>query len=270
MKPFRFVKKNGPILVSVPHAGQYLPEKLYDRMSETGRAIEDTDWFVDRLFHFIRNMDACFITANYSRNYIDLNRGPDDEALYDSSKTLVTGICPTISFSGKFLYNKGLEPDAEEVNQRIEKVWQPYHDAIAKSLNEKVAKYGYAILLDLHSIKSQLPKLFSGHLPHLNFGTNDGLTSSADLIAGLMEYVRENSHFQSVLNQRFKGGYITRHYGNPAKGVHAIQLEMAQKIYMDEGEENIPELRFDTAKALVLQPFLKDMVQVLVHAHDEM
>ena len=268
MKPFKHMKKSGPILVSVPHAGTYLPDDVYKSMTSVGQAMEDTDWLVDRMFNFIHQTDACLLTANYSRNYIDLNRAPDDAALYDAGKTLVTGLCPTQSFKGEALYLKGQKPSNTEIKARVAKVWQPYHDAIAKALEEKVAEHGFAILLDAHSIKSVVPKLFDGHLPHLNFGTNDGTTTSGDLIAAIMDHVRENSQYQCVLNGRFKGGYITRHYGNPAKGVHAVQLEMAQKIYMDENSDNAPELRFDTGKALALQPFLKEMVAVIADVHE--
>lgn len=270
MKPFKYTKKNGPVIVSIPHAGTFLPDDVYKNMTAAGQSIEDTDWMVDRMYNFIHQTDACLLTANYSRNYIDLNRPTDGQGLYDAKQTLVTGLCPTVSFKGQPLYLDGHEPDQAEIQARITKVWQPYHDTIRTAIEEKVATHGYAILLDAHSIKSIVPKLFDGHLPHLNFGTNDGSTSSGDLIAALMDYVRENSQYQCVLNGRFKGGYITRHYGNPAKSIHAIQLEMAQKIYMDENSDKEPELRFDTGKALELQPFLKGMVEVLRHAHDEM
>jgi N-formylglutamate deformylase len=268
MKPFKYIKKSGPILVSVPHSGIYLPNDLYDKMTPSGQMMEDTDWNVARMFSFVSQLDACLISANYSRYYIDLNRSSDGQGLYDASQTLVTGLCPTVSFSGEPLYLDGGEPNQGDIKSRIEKVWQPYHDTIAKALAEKVETHGYAILLDMHSIKSVVPKLFDGHLPHLNFGTNDGASTSADLIAALMDYVRENSQFQSVLNQRFKGGYITRHYGNPKGGVHAVQLEMAQKIYMDESSNADPELRFDTGKALSIQPFLKEMIEVVAGVHD--
>ena len=269
MKPFDFKEKQGPIVVSIPHAGTYVPEYLYKKLTPTGRAMNDTDWFVDRLFSFVRGMDISFLSANYSRTFIDLNRSPDDKALYGND-TLTTGLCPTISFTGEPLYEKGCEPDALELGVRMERVWKPYHQTLEAALAKRVKAHGYAILLDLHSIKSLLPKLFDGHLPHLNFGTNDGNSASAELIAGLLEHVRENSNYQTTLNDRFKGGYITRHYGHPQKGVHAIQLEMAQKIYMDEDDSITSELRFDTSKALTLQPMLKEMIEVLVHAHDEM
>ena len=268
MKPFNFVDKASPILVSVPHAGTYLPNTVYKKLSDAGIAMADTDWFVDRMFSFVKQIDASFLTANYSRTYIDLNRAANGDTLYNSNDTLVTGLCPTQSFKGEKLYLDGCEPDELEIETRITKVWQPYHNVLKNALNERVEKFGYAVLLDVHSIKSEVPKLFDGHLPHLNFGTNDGVTASGDLIAALMDHVREKSQYQCVLNERFKGGYITRHYGNPAKNIHAIQLEMAQKIYMDENSDKEAELRFDTGKALEIQPFLKEMVEVLIHAHD--
>lgn len=269
MKPFHFKEKKGPIIVSVPHAGTYMPDYLYNKLTPAGQAMNDTDWFVDRLFAFVRDMDVSFLTANYSRTFIDLNREPDGKALYGGD-TLVTGLCPTVSFKGEPLYEKGYEPDALEIGARLSRVWKPYHQVLEAAIAEKVKNHGYAVLLDMHSIKSQLPKLFDGHLPHLNFGTNDGKSTSPELIAGLLEQIRESSNYQTTLNERFKGGYITRHYGNPQKSVHAIQLEMAQKIYMSEDDDITPELRFDTSKAVILQPILKEMIEVMIHAHDEM
>ncbi len=229
---FHLTQGRAPLLVSFPHSGTYLPPALAARMTDAGRGVPDTDWHVPRLYDFLGDLGATWIAATHSRYAADLNRPPDDTALYPGQKK--TGLVPIEAFGGEALYRAGETPSAEEIAIRRAAYWQPYHDAIQTELMRLHARHGVVLLWDAHSIRSEEPLLFDGQLPDLNLGTNDG-ASCAEAIAEAAFAAARNSTFSAVRDQRFKGGYITRHYGRPRAGVHAIQLEMAQAIYMREG-----------------------------------
>jgi N-formylglutamate deformylase len=228
---FHLTRGQAPLLVSFPHSGTFLPPDIAARMTDVARTLPDTDWHVPRLYAFLDAMGASRIDATHSRYVVDLNRPPDDQELYAGQKK--TGLVPLDTFKGEPLYREGQSPDADEIISR-RRYWQPYHDALAQELSRLKAVHGSVILWDAHSIESMLPALFEGRLPDLNLGTFDGKACDADIADAVFTAAKASS-FSAVLNGRFKGGYITRHYGNSARGVHAIQLEMAQAIYMDEG-----------------------------------
>jgi N-formylglutamate deformylase len=227
---FHLTRGEAPILVSFPHSGIYIPPDLAGRMTPSALGLPDTDWHVPRLYEFLDKMRASRIEATHSRYVVDLNRPPDDAALYPGQKK--TGLVPYDTFAGEPLYLAGQEPKSDEIPPR-RSYWQPYHDAIAAELARLTAIHGSAILWDAHSIASEVPSLFEGRLPDFNLGTFDGKSCDTD-IATQAFAVAKHLPFTTVLNGRFKGGYITRHYGAPKKGIQAIQLEMAQIIYMDE------------------------------------
>jgi N-formylglutamate deformylase len=228
---FHLTRGQAPILVSFPHSGTYLPPEIAARMTDVGKTVPDTDWHVPKLYSFLDAMGASRIEATHSRYVVDLNRPPDDKELYAGQKK--TGLVPVDTFRGEPLYIEGEMPNADEVIAR-RKYWQPYHDALAAEVSRLKAVHGSVILWDAHSIESEMPSLFDGRLPDLNLGTYDGKSCDTDIADAAFEAAKASS-FSAVLNARFKGGYITRHYGAPKKGVHAIQLEMAQAIYMSEG-----------------------------------
>jgi N-formylglutamate deformylase len=228
---FHLTRGQAPILVSFPHSGTYVPPEFAVRMTEIAKTVPDTDWHVPRLYAFLDAMGASRIEATHSRYVTDLNRPPDDQELYAGQKK--TGLVPAETFSGERIYLEARSPTDEEILAR-RKYWVPYHEALAQEIKRLKAIHGSVILWDAHSIASQVPSLFEGRLPDLNLGTFDGKSCDKDLAEASFEAAKA-SGFSAVLNGRFKGGYITRHYGAPKKGVHAIQLEMAQSIYMDEG-----------------------------------
>lgn len=225
-----------PLIVSVPHSGTELPEALRARLTPLALVQPDTDWYVDRLYEFVPQLDASLLVARYSRYVIDLNRPPDDAALYPGAAR--TGLCPALSFDGAPLYREGAayEVPAAEVQQRRAQYWQPYHDALRELIDSTRARHGYALLLDAHSIRGVVPRLFAGQLPGINIGCNDARSCDRASI----ELVRDRLAAQDrswVIDGRFKGGHITRHYGQPARGVHAIQIELAQSGYMVEVDD---------------------------------
>lgn len=244
-----------PLLVSIPHDGRQLPCEIAGTMTPEGRSIPDTDWHVRRLYEFATGLGASMISAEYSRYVVDLNRPADDAALYDGQ--LSTGLCPTRTFAGEEIYGRDASID---VASRVREVWQPYHERIAATLAEIRQRYGYALLWDAHSIPSRVPALFDGELPELNVGTWDDRSCDPGISARLMA-VLEPESYSAVLNGRFTGGYITRHYGDPANNVHAVQLELAQRVYMDE-----VTLEFDAEKADRFRGKLRNLLETFLAA----
>ncbi len=255
---YAFTAGSTPLLISVPHGGTVIPQALRDRYVPYALTVPDTDWHVPLLYQFAIARGAGLLAATHSRYVIDLNRNPDGAVLYAGADN--TELCPTRSFAQAPLYRAGLEPDTAEVARRREQYWQPYHDQLAAELVRLKQQHGYAILLDGHSIRAEVPRFFEGRLPDLNLGTADG-TSCAAVIQQTAERVLSNAKgFSFVGNGRFKGGTITRRYGQPTLGVHALQLEMTQACYMDEA----PPYVWSPARAEALIGVLHTLVDTLL------
>ncbi len=246
-----------PLLISFPHSGTYTPPELYARLTRRAQDLPDTDWFVPELYSFSREIGASVIRATHTRYLVDLNRPPDGTSLYPGQWG--TGLCPTASFDGEALYRVGFELDPEEIHGRVIRYWQPYHDKLAMAIKELVRTHGSCILWDAHSIRSTVPDLFAGKLPDLNIGTVDGQSCAAGYQDLIMGYLAAQPRFTHVHNGRFKGGYITRHYGNPDVHVHAVQLEIAQSAYLFESRTPKP----DTKVSAPLTALLKNLLQLV-------
>lgn len=249
---------DAPLLVSLPHVGTSIPPEIRSDFVEHAHAVADTDWFLDRLYGFVRGLGASLLVPRCSRYVVDLNRPPDDQPMYAGANN--TELCPTRSFTGDALYREGRAPDATEVQRRVAAYWQPYHDALRCELARLRDLHGHAVLLDGHSIKSELPWLFEGTLPHLNLGTAGGASCAATLEQRIVGVFAAQSRYTWVLNGRFKGGHITRHYGRPAEQVHAVQLEMCWRTYMGE----TPPYRWHDERAAAVTPLLRAMVQAML------
>jgi len=246
-----------PLLVSVPHAGRRIPEALHDRYADRALQVEDTDWHLDHVYAFASAMGAGMLVPTFSRYVIDLNRPPDDAPMYAGANN--TELCPTRFFTGEPLYREGRAPDAAEIARRRETYWRPYHAALAGELDRLRTEHGHAIVFDGHSIMSQLPWLFEGRLPDLNLGTAEGGSCAPSLRAALVSVLERQRTFTYVADGRFKGGYITRHYGRPAQRQHAIQLEMCFACYMQE----CAPFAVDEARVAQLRPVLERLVQTM-------
>ncbi len=253
METYTFEPGSAPLLVSVPHDGRQLPCEIAGKMSDAGRSIPDTDWHVARLYDFATELGAAIIRAEYSRYVIDLNRPADDAELYEGHSK--TGLCPTHTFAGDDIYIRGTSID---VDGRIAEFWQPYHDKVEAVLSDIRRQHGYALLWDAHSIRSRVPRLFAGELPELNIGTWDGRSCGAPVADAVMA-VAEDGPYGAVQNGRFKGGHITRHYGRPGDNVHAIQLELAQRTYMNE-----TTCEYEQPKASRLRDTLRRMLETFL------
>jgi len=247
--PFTLTRGDAPLVVSMPHVGTGLPAAVAERLSPAALTLADTDWHLPRLYDFLAGLDATVLVASQSRYVIDLNRPPDGASLYPGQTT--TGLVPMETFRGEPLH-RGEPPDAAEVASRRDRWWRPYHDALHGELARLRERYSNVVLWDAHSIASVLPRFFEGRLPDLNFGTADGASCAPALIEAVLAPVRAQQQFGWVLNGRYKGGHITRAHGRPAAGIHAIQLEMVQAIYMDEAAP----FAFDEARSARLRPLL--------------
>ena len=256
---FELDRGTTPLLVSLPHCGTAIPEALRPAFTERALGLEDTDWHLERLYAFVRETGASLIVPRHSRYVIDLNRPSEDAPMYPGANN--TGLCPTRSFAGEPLYRAGREPDAAEVARRIDAYWRPYHDALAHELQRLRAEHGHALLFDGHSIRSELPWLFEGRLPDLNLGTAAGASCAASLREALAGVLAAQERFTQVVDGRFKGGHITRHYGRPQEGVHAVQLEMGWRCYLaDEAQPRA----YDEAQAERVRPLLRRLVATLL------
>ena len=259
-KSYDLVTGNIGMLISMPHNGQLIPDSIAATMTNTGHQVPDTDWYMDKLYDFAQGLGISIIKPKYSRYVIDLNRNIDGINLYPGANS--TELCPTTAFDLSPLYISGQEPDEAEIQRRIELYWQPYHQALNDTLAQMKAQFGKVILLDAHSILSHVPRFFDGQLPDFNFGSANGESCSSELINKVAQL--DLSPYSSVVNGRFKGGYITRGYGNPKENIHAVQLELSQHTYMDE-----PSDRYNEQKAEQVKEKLQVFVQCLADFSQE-
>ncbi len=254
MTTVEVVQGDSPIVLGLPHTGTYVPADIGKILNRQGRKLTDTDWHIDRLYDGLLP-GATTVRATFHRYVIDTNRGPDDASLYPGQNT--TGLVPATDFDGVPIWDRRVT--AEEVTERCVRYHAPYHASLSAELARVHALHGVAILYDCHSIRSHIPFLFEGRLPDFNIGTNNGFACT-DKIAQITYDACSASDFTTVLNGRFKGGWTTRHYGQPAIGVHAIQMELAQSSYLTT--ESAP-WRYDDAKAARLRPILSDILHRL-------
>lgn len=242
-----------PLIVSIPHAGTRLTPEILNALVDPDAALADTDWHVDRLYAFAADLGATIVRTDISRIVIDMNRDPSGTSLYPGQAT--TGLCPTTRFDGAPLYRLGCEPDDEEIARRREDYLAPYHAALDAEAARLRAAHPAIVVYDAHSIVSRAPRLFEGELPLFNIGSNDGATCDPALTETIACYCGTDH----VINGRFRGGWITRRLGAPADGVHAVQMELAQRGYLTE-----PSTDWDAARAAPLQRVLRSILQTCI------
>jgi N-formylglutamate deformylase len=257
--PFRFRQGTRPLLISMPHVGTHVPPALAARLTDEAQRVPDTDWHLERLYDFADALGASVLVATHSRFVIDLNSPPDGSSLYPGQS--VTGLCPVDLFDDQSVYRDPEDvPGDVEIAERREAIWQPYHAQLAQELARMKAEHGVAALWDAHSIRSVLPRFFEGRLTDLNLGTANGASCSPVLAEQLLVIGQSAQGYTAVLNGRFKGGHITRQYGNPEQGIHAVQLEMTQSSYMQESWpfDYLPEV------AAGVQPHVRRMLEAVL------
>lgn len=252
--PYEFQAGPGPLLVSIPHDGHLLPAEIAERMTPAGQAGDDADWHVRRLYECAAELGASQLAANYSRYVIDLNRPAGGEALYPGQDE--TGLCPTSSFRHEALYRPGQEPTAREIAQRVSRYWAPYHQRLAAELNRIREQHGFALLWEAHSIRSRVPRFFTGRLPDFNFGTDGGRTAPVELTSALARRASE-AGYSTVVDGRFRGGYSTRRYADPDKRVFTLQLELSQATYLAE-----PAIDYDADRAAPVRALVRELLEI--------
>jgi formiminoglutamase len=257
---------DAPLIVSFPHTGIEIPSAIEARLVSPWRARKDADFWVDVLYDFAHEMGATTLRTSLSRTVIDVNRDPSGASLYPGQTT--TGLCPLETFDGEPLYSSGHEPDAAEIARRRVAYYDPYHTALAFELTRLRARHPHVVLFDAHSIRSCVARLFEGTLPQFNIGTNNGVTCDAALTTRI-EKICDASSFTRVTNGRFRGGWITRHYGKPENGIHAVQMELAMRGYLYEPDDPLDESNWpaplEDAHAATLRVALRDILDACVN-----
>jgi len=248
---------DSPLVLGLPHTGAYVPPEIMARLNERGRALADTDWHVDRLYDGLIG-DVTTVRTPVHRYVIDVNRDPGGESLYPGQNT--TGLVPLTDFDGRPIWQDGEAPDTGDVEARREAYHAPYHAALAGELDRVRAAHGFAILYDCHSIRSRIPFLFEGTLPDLNIGTNGGTTCAPGILEAVETLCHAAQGYSSVTDGRFRGGWTTRHYGRPAEGLHAIQMELAQSTYL---AAEAPPWNYDADRAAHLRATLCAILETL-------
>jgi N-formylglutamate amidohydrolase len=260
VSPALFARHRGslPILISFPHSGTYVPEETRESFTSAAQALPDTDWFVPQLYRgALERFAVSSLIATHSRYVVDLNRPADGSLLYPGQTE--SAVCPTETFGGAAIYRSGRELSGAQTHERIERYWRPYHEALAALRDDVLASHGYCVIWDAHSIRSRAPRLFEGELPELNLGTWNERSAGAELIGRVAALIAGQQRFSHVVDGRFTGGYITRHYGDPSRHVHALQLEIAQRAYMLEADPP----QFDPQVASPLMSLLEQIIQEL-------
>lgn len=258
---YEFIEGRVPVLISMPHNGTCLPANVASNMTDEAQKVKDTDWYLRVLYNFALEQGCYLISPLYARYLIDLNRPSDGAELYPGANN--TELCPTTAFDLQPLYLNGKEPDASEIERRVQQYWSPYHNKLSQTMAAMEQRFGGAVLLEAHSIASRVPRFFDGQLPDFNFGTNNG-QSCGSLIAERLNAF-DTKAYTKVINGRFKGGYITRQYAKPSKNRHTVQLELSQATYMNE-----QTLSYDKAKAASVIPVLQTMVKTLVDVSNQL
>lgn len=256
---------HSPLIVSLPHTGTDIPVEIAERLVSPWLARKDTDWWVHLLYHGTSNVGTTTIRTRVSRTVIDVNRNPSGAALYPGTAT--TDLCPITTFDGEPLYQPNCEPTEPEIKKRLELFFEPYHAALFGEITRLRRRHRHVVLYDAHSIRSQVPRLFDGMLPHINLGTNDG-RACATKLTQLIEQACQSDRFCQVTNGRFKGGWTTRRYGDPEHGVHAVQMELACRGYVIEPAgaltpENWPP-HFDAVTAAPMRTLLGKVLEACV------
>jgi N-formylglutamate deformylase len=254
--PYRYRRGSSALIVSMPHVGTFVPHGVGRELADIAARRDDTDWHLPRLYDFVDALGATVIEATHSRYVVDMNRPSDGSNLYPGRDT--PRLCPVDTFHSEPLYRGAIEPADDEIARRTHGVWAPYHRRLAAEITRVRAEHGVALLWDAHSIVSEAPRLFGGRLKDFNLGTADGKSCDPGLADALLVALSRRKDYRSVLNGRFKGGFITRHYGNPAGGVHAVQMEMAESIYMDEASP----YTFRNDRAARVRPILKEQLEL--------
>lgn len=262
MKPVEVIPGDGPVVLGMPHCGTDIPVGIAAQLTKQGAALTDTDWHIDRLYADTAP-DATIVRATFHRYVIDANRDPSGASLYPGRNT--TGLVPLTNFDGACIWRS--PPSASDIESRRKNYHAPYHAALAEQLERVRASHGAAVLYDCHSIRSRVPFLFEGRLADLNIGTNGGVTCAPEIEAAVVNVCEAAPDRSYVLNGHFMGGWTVRHYGRPAENIHAVQMEMAQSVYL---AAEAPPWTYDPEKAGNIRIHLAQIMAALTAAASQL
>jgi len=257
MTPALVTRGSGPVVLAMPHVGTYVPAEILQKLNDEGRRLRDTDWRVDELYDGLLP-NATVVCATFHRYVIDANRDPMQVSLYPGQNT--TELVPRVNFDNVPIWNAGQEPDAAEIARCLDQFHVPYHRVLAGEVERVKREHGIVFLYDCHSIRSVVPFLFEGTLPDFNIGTNNGKTCASAFESAAVDVCRDADGYTFALNGRFRGGWTTRHYGRPDEGVHALQMELAQKSYLLSEE---PPFAYESGSAGRVRMHLRDVLESL-------
>lgn len=257
MTPVEICRGSSPVILGLPHTGTEVPADIWSRLNDEGRKLRDTDWHIHQLYDGLLP-GVTTVRATFHRFVIDANRDPSGQSLYPGQNT--TGLVPLTDFDDQPIWKDGQAPDERDIEARLAAFHQPYHTALAAEIERVKAEHGVAVLYDCHSIRSLCPFLFDGTLPDFNIGTNDGKSCAPGIEQAVRDICASASGCTSIVNGRFKGGWTTRHYGQPADGVHAIQMELAQATHLETEE---PPFAYSREKADRLRVHLAEILAAL-------
>lgn len=244
-----------PMILSSPHSGVEFPDELLTHFRpELMAQPDDTDWFVHDLYNFAPSLGITLIHAKYSRWVIDLNRNPESKPLYNDGR-IITELVPKTDFLGNDLYvDKKHVPNEVEIKRRLENYYQPYYQKIESLLAERIVEFGQVLLWDAHSIRRFVPTIQGEPFPDLILGDNDEKSADNELIEITLNGLKQGKYGVNH-NSPFKGGHITRSFGNPQQKIHALQLEMAKTNYMEDDELTFSEARANEIRSILRSTF---------------
>lgn len=264
MSPFQLLEATAPkvpIIISIPHCGTAFPDELInDYLPDQVGSIDDTDWFLQDLNDFAPALGITVVYARYSRWVIDLNRDPKSAPLYNDGR-LITGLTTTTDFLGKPIYKTGKEPDQVEIDRRLNTYFWPYYAKVQELLDERKKQFGKVLLWDAHSIRRMVPTIRKEAFPEMILGDNDEKSADKKLIDITLKNL--GAGYQVNHNDPFKGGHITRYFGNPSNNVHALQLERNKNLYMDDTERYFDVYRADRMREILKQNFAELIAELL-------
>jgi N-formylglutamate amidohydrolase len=250
-------------LVEVPHAGMWLDAEAASYTTVPVRCLSrDADLYVDELFADSPALGASFLFTRLSRYVVDLNRAADDidgSAVAGApARDRPRGVIWRLSSDGLPVL-RGPLPQ-REYHRRVRLFHEPYHRALRESLERKREQFGFAVLLCAHSMPSPRPRGrgVAPRLADLVPGTR-GRTSADGRWIDLVEQIGKAHGWRVQHDVPYRGGYSTAHYGRPQEGIHAVQIELARRLYMDEDHLGRSGDGF-----AVVQGFARDLVAALV------
>lgn len=254
---FSLAEGTSPVILCFPHSGTDVPDDVAGRLNDNGRILADTDWHLDQLYAGLLP-GASVLKAHIHRYVIDVNRDPSGTSLYPGQNT--TSLVPLTDFDGNAIWQAGAEPTPADIAARLAAHHRPYHHALRGEIERLRAQHGAVLVYDCHSIRGTIPFLFEGRLPDLNIGTDDGRSCAPRLEAAAVAAASAANGYSWVLNGRFKGGWTTRAHADPARGIHTIQMELAQATHL---ASETPPFAYDANRAPHLRAQLRHLLRTL-------